>query len=65
MNSNTRNQVILRGLFFLPVLIATCLLVSSCSASTKSIEQAEQNVEQFHTQLNTEQFAAVYAAGYQ
>lgn len=47
---------------FLPVLVATCLLVSSCSASTKSIEQAEQNVEQFHTQLNTEQFAAVYAA---
>jgi hypothetical protein len=43
-------------------LLAVSFLVSSCGNATKSLELAQQNVEQFHAQLNTEQYGAVYAA---
>ena len=43
-------------------LCGTCLLLSSCGSSTKSVELAQQSVEQFHSQLNSEQFAGLYAA---
>lgn len=38
------------------------MLLSSCGSSTKSVEVAQQNVKQFHSQVNSEQYAAVYAA---
>jgi hypothetical protein len=44
------------------MLCASCLLFCSCGSSTKSLELAKQNVEQFHTQLDTEQYNAVYAS---
>ena len=46
------------------ILLVTCcasILLSSCS-STKNVALAQQNVEQFHSQLNSEHYTAVYAA---
>jgi hypothetical protein len=44
------------------MLCATCILCSSCGTSTKSVDLAQQNVAQFHSQLDSEQYTAVYAA---
>jgi hypothetical protein len=38
------------------------MLLSSCGTSMKIVERARLNVEQFHTQMDTEQFTAIYAA---
>ncbi len=47
---------------FLAMVCASCMLLSSCGSATKSLELAKQNVEQFHSQLDSEQYAAVYAS---
>jgi hypothetical protein len=44
------------------VICAASVLFSSCGSSTKSLELAKQNVEQFHSELDSGQYAAVYAA---
>jgi hypothetical protein len=44
------------------LLCGACLLLSSCGSSTKSIELAQQDVEEFHTRLDTEQYGAIYAS---
>src|SRR5690348_14273989 len=44
------------------MIFAMCLLLSSCGSSTKSVELAQQSVGLFHAQLDTEQYAAAYAA---
>lgn len=46
-------------------LVALCvatMLLGSCGSATKSLDLAEQNVQVFHAQLDTEQYDAVYAA---
>jgi hypothetical protein len=43
-------------------LVIACLFVSSCGSNSKGVALAKRNVEQFHTQLNAEQYAAMYAA---
>jgi hypothetical protein len=50
----------LRRRAFLPVFFA-CFLVAGCG-STQNIELAKGAVEHFHTQLDTEQYKAVYTA---
>ena len=61
-NFRGQNLPILRIHYAFALLCGTCMLLSSCSSSTKSVELAQQNVEQFHSQLNSEQYTAVYAA---
>ena len=43
-------------------ICATGILLCSCDSATKNLQLAEQNVEQFHSELDSEQYAAVYAA---
>jgi hypothetical protein len=57
----------LRSWNFSPVrsLLAVCalgVLLGSCGSATKSLDLAEQNVQVFHAQLDTEQYDAVYSA---
>jgi len=56
------NHLIQRTRFVFVLLCGTCILLSSCGSSTKSVELAQQSVEQFHSQLDSEQFAGLYAA---
>jgi hypothetical protein len=44
------------------MLCAACILLSSCGTSTKSMDLAKQNVVEFHSQLDSQQYTAVYAA---
>jgi hypothetical protein len=60
-NFRVRNSPIQRR-FVVFVLCVPCILLCSCGSSTKSLELAKQNVTQFHSQLDSEQFAALYAA---
>jgi len=60
--SRGRNLPILRIERVFALLVATCMLLSSCGTSMKIVERARLNVEQFHTQMDTEQFTAIYAA---
>jgi hypothetical protein len=39
-----------------------CIVLSSCGAATKHIELAKQSVERFHSQLDSEQYSAIYDA---
>jgi opacity protein-like surface antigen len=41
---------------------AVCMLMVSCSSSIENVILAKQAVEEFHTQMNTEQYKALYAA---
>ncbi len=61
-NSNSRNFPIQRMGYVFALLCGTCFLLSSCGSSTKSVEIAQQSVEQFHSQLDSEHFTALYAA---
>jgi hypothetical protein len=61
-NPNRRNFAILRMGYVFALLCGTCFLLSSCGSSTKSVEMAQQSVEQFHSQLDSEHFTALYAA---
>src|SRR5580700_9556933 len=47
---------------FVVSICAVSVLLCSCGSSTKSLELAEQNVQQFHSELDSEQYTAVYAA---
>ena len=42
-------------------ICAVGILLCSCGSSTKSLELAKQNVEQFHSELDSGQYTAVYA----
>jgi Protein of unknown function (DUF4019) len=45
--------------------VAICtvgILLCSCGSSSKNLELAKQNVQQFHSELDSGQYAAVYAA---
>jgi hypothetical protein len=61
MNFKGWSLPILRG-FCILATISACILISSCGSSSKSLELAKQNVEQFHSQLDTAQYAAIYAS---
>jgi len=56
-----RNQILPTVRYF-AAICATSVLLCSCGSSAKSLQLAEQNVEQFHSELDSEQYAAVYAA---
>jgi hypothetical protein len=43
------------------VILTVCVLPAACSSS-KNVELAKQAVEQFHSQFDSEQYSAVYAA---
>jgi len=62
MNFSARNLPIMRMHHAFAVICCVCILLSSCGSSAKSVALAQQNVEQFHSQLDSEQYAAVYAA---
>jgi hypothetical protein len=47
---------------FVVSICAVGVLLCSCGSSTKSLELAEQNVQQFHSEVDSEQYTAVYAA---
>lgn len=47
--------------FVVSICAATALLCA-CGSSTKSLELAEQNVQHFHSELDSQQYTAVYAA---
>src|SRR6266403_351037 len=61
-NFRGRNCPIQPTLFIFALLCGTCILFSSCGSSTKNVELAQHSVEQFHSQLDSEQFAGLYAA---
>jgi hypothetical protein len=61
-NFRGRNCPILRTLSVFVLLCGTCVLLCSCGSSTKSVKLAQQSVEQFHSKLDSEQFAGLYAA---
>jgi len=44
----------------LAVSLAACLLLSSCGSSAKNIVLAKAAVEEFHSQLDTEEYGAIY-----
>jgi hypothetical protein len=48
--------------FLRKVSMILALTVLSACASGKNVQNAAQSVEQFHSQLNTEQYQAIYAA---
>jgi Protein of unknown function (DUF4019) len=56
-----RGQSLTNALRF-ALICAVGVLFSSCGSSTKSLDLAKQNVEQFHSELDSGQYAAVYAA---
>jgi hypothetical protein len=62
VNFSAQNALVQRMRFVFLLLCGSCILLSSCGSSTKSVELAKQNVEQFHSQLDSEQFASLYAA---
>jgi hypothetical protein len=41
---------------------AGCVLLASCGSPTKSIALAKESVDRFHSQLDFEQYSAIYAA---
>lgn len=44
------------------LLCGACILLAACGSSTHSVEMAQRNVEQFQSQLDSEQFTAIYAS---
>jgi hypothetical protein len=61
-NFRGRNLPILPIHYAFALICGMCLLLSSCGSSTKRVELAKQNVEQFHSELNSEHYTAIYAA---
>lgn len=41
-------------------MCAICALLSSCGAAKKDIGLAKESVDQFHSQLDSEQYSAIY-----
>jgi hypothetical protein len=62
VNLAGRSRLILRMHHVLAMICSTSMLLSSCGSSTKSVELARQGTDQFHSQLDSEQYAAIYAA---
>ena len=54
--------VVSRKHSLLVTMWAACIFVSSCGSSTESVESAKRGVTRFHAQLNSERYAALYAA---
>jgi hypothetical protein len=54
-------RAVARKTYLLVSIGAACVL-SSCGSSTESLESAKRGVMIFHAQLDTEQYAAAYAA---
>ncbi len=44
------------------LLCGACMLFAACGSTTRSVEMAQRNVEQFHSQLDSQQFTAIYAS---
>jgi hypothetical protein len=61
-NSSCRNLPMQRMRYIFTLLCGMCFLLSSCGSPTKNVELAQQSVEQFHSQLDSEHFTALYAA---
>jgi Protein of unknown function (DUF4019) len=61
-NFRRRAIPVLRMHVAVVLLCGMGLLVTSCGSSKQHLELAQRNVEQFHTQLDTEQYTAIYAS---
>jgi hypothetical protein len=61
-NSSCRNLPMQQMRYVFALLCGMCFLLSSCGSSAKNVELAQQSVEQFHSQLDSEHFTALYAA---
>lgn len=48
--------------YILPIICAATVLLSSCGSATRNVKLAQQSVQQFHSELDSEQYAVVYAA---
>src|SRR5580704_12151577 len=63
MKFRVLNPSILPNRYLFSAIGVACILVSSCGgSSTTSLELAKQNVVEFHSQLNSEQYAVLYSA---
>jgi hypothetical protein len=54
--------VVSRKHSLLLTISAACISVSSCGSSAENVESAKRGVTRFHAQLDSEQYAALYAA---
>jgi hypothetical protein len=54
--------VVSRKHSLLLTISAACIFVSSCGSSAENVESAKRGVTRFHAQLDSEQYAALYAA---
>ena len=61
-NLGVANALVRRMHFVFALLFGCCILLPSCGSSTKSVDLAKQNVDQFHSQLDSEEFTGLYAA---
>ena len=61
-NLKGRHLSILQMLYTIASLCGMSMLLSSCGSSAKNVELAQQGVELFHAQFDTEQFTAIYAS---
>jgi hypothetical protein len=50
------------SIVFVALLVSAALMLISCGSTAKNITLAETSVDQFHSQLDTEQYAALYAS---
>jgi hypothetical protein len=50
------------SIVFVLVVVFTAFMLISCGTTAKNITLAENRVDQFHSQLDTEQYAALYAS---
>ena len=44
----------------LPGLLVLCVLLAGCAVSREDVRVAERNVDTFHSELNAEQYSAIY-----
>jgi hypothetical protein len=61
-NFTSRAVPILRTNYVLAITCIACMFLSSCGSSAKNVELAKRGVEQFHSQLDSEQYVALYTA---
>jgi hypothetical protein len=50
------------SILFMALLIFAAFILISCGTTAKNITLAETSVDQFHSQLDTEQYTALYAS---
>lgn len=50
------------SMLFVVLLVFAAVMLISCGSTAKNITLAETSVDQFHSQLDTEQYVALYAS---